>query len=254
MTTEIPTKSPAPLPDNSAENTAADRILADHAFDRFHPDMPRIPGVAGATQVSPAKSDAAIQQRLMRILGAAAVAVALLGALAWWTKGKPRKAEDSVAIEAAKPELPAPSLPPVAPTPPAHAGPVVAASVAELSKPWSAKKFIFAKPFTHEDIDAMVIRLPGGDLWAFALQEPYGRCELEFVTDLHQLSAKYGYHASHPMVVNPCNNTVYDPLKVGPLGGSTWARGEIVQGGGMRPPLSIDVVVNGRSIIADRME
>ena len=254
MTTEIPTKTPGALPANSADKTAADQTPSEKTFDRFHPDMPRIPGVAGARPGSPAKSDAANRQRLVQILGAAAVAVTLVGALAWWIKGAPRKAEDSAAIEAATPELPAPPLPPAAAVPPAHAGSVVAASVAELSKPWSAKKFTFAKPFAHENIDAMVIRLPGGDLWAFALQEPYGRCELEFVTDLRQLAAKYGYRASHPMVVNPCNNTVYDPLKVGPLGGSTWARGEIVQGGGMRPPLSIDVVVSGRSIIADRME
>ena len=56
------------------------------------------------------------------------------------------------------------------------------------------------------------------------------------------------------MVVNPCNSTVYDPLKVGPLGDNTWARGEVVQGSGLRPPLSIDVVVRGHSIFADRME
>ena len=100
----------------------------------------------------------------------------------------------------------------------------------------------------------MVIRLPGGGLWAFSLQEPYGKCELEFVTDLGRLATQYGYRASHPMVVNPCNNTVYDPLKVGSLGGNVWVRGEIVQGGGLRPPLAIDVRVSGHSIIADRIE
>jgi hypothetical protein len=43
-------------------------------------------------------------------------------------------------------------------------------------------------------------------------------------------------------------------LKVGSIGGDTWARGEIVQGAGMRPPFSIDVKENGRSIIADNVE
>jgi hypothetical protein len=56
------------------------------------------------------------------------------------------------------------------------------------------------------------------------------------------------------MVVNPCDSTVYDPLKVGSIGGDTWARGEIVQGAGMRPPISIDVKESGRSIIADNVE
>jgi hypothetical protein len=56
------------------------------------------------------------------------------------------------------------------------------------------------------------------------------------------------------MVTNPCNSTVYDPLKMGPLERDVWVRGEIVQGGGLRPPISIDVQVSGHSIIADRIE
>ncbi len=91
-------------------------------------------------------------------------------------------------------------------------------------------------------------------MWAFALQEPYGKCSLEYLADTGLLASKYNFQASHPMVVNPCNNTVYDPLKVGPLGDNTWARGEVVQGSALRPPLSIDVVVRGHPIVADRME
>jgi hypothetical protein len=56
------------------------------------------------------------------------------------------------------------------------------------------------------------------------------------------------------MVVSPCDGTLYDPLKVGPLGANTWARGEIVQGSSLRPPISIDVKVQGPSIIADSIE
>jgi hypothetical protein len=249
MPAEIPTTSPTTLPAKAGDRTAADKT-----FDRFHPEMPQIPGVTGAPPPSPAKSNAANNHRLTPILGAAAVAVAIVIAIVWWIKSAPRKAADSAGAEAAMADSPVPQPPPLPAVSPAHAGPEVAATVGELSKPWSAKKFIFVKPLTHENVDAMVIRLPGGALWAFALQEPYGRCELEFVTDTGQLAAKYGYRASHPMVVNPCISTVYDPLKVGPLGNSTWARGEVVQGSGLRPPLSIDVVVSGRSIIADRME
>ena len=124
----------------------------------------------------------------------------------------------------------------------------------ELSKPWAAKKFIFVNPLTLENIHAMVIRLPGGEYWAFSLQGPFGRCELEFVTDLGRLASKYRFNANHPMVVNPCDATVYDPLKVGALGGNTWVRGAIVQGSGLRPPISIDVKVIGRSIFADSIE
>jgi hypothetical protein len=130
----------------------------------------------------------------------------------------------------------------------------VAATIEELSKPWAARKFTFIKPVTQESIPAMVVRLPSGGLWAFSLQGPYGSCQLEFVTDLAVIAAKYKYNASHPMVVSPCDGTVYDPLKVGPLGGDTWARGEIVQGSSLRPPISIDVKVRGRSIVADSIE
>ena len=56
------------------------------------------------------------------------------------------------------------------------------------------------------------------------------------------------------IVVSPCDGTVFDPLKVGPLGANTWARGEIVQGSALRPPLSIDVKVSGQTIIADSIE
>jgi hypothetical protein len=56
------------------------------------------------------------------------------------------------------------------------------------------------------------------------------------------------------MVVSPCDRTVYDPLKVGALGGNTWVRGEIVQGSALRPPISIDVKLRGRTIIADSIE
>jgi hypothetical protein len=100
----------------------------------------------------------------------------------------------------------------------------------------------------------MAVRLPGGELWAFSLQGPFGRCDLEYVSDLEKLASQYRYNASHPMVVSPCDRAVYDPLKVGSLGGNTWARGEIVQGGGLRPPISIEVIVSGRSIIADNIE
>jgi hypothetical protein len=47
---------------------------------------------------------------------------------------------------------------------------------------------------------------------------------------------------------------VYDPLKVGSIGGNTWVRGEIVQGSGLRPPISIDVKVLGRLVVADSIE
>src|SRR5882762_9223020 len=203
MPAEIPTKPLSTLPVKAEGET----------FDRFHPEMPQIPGVVGARSPSTAKPFPMDRQRIIQLVGAAAGVVVIIVAIFWWIKSVPRKAAGAASSQAAVTESPVPELPPTAHIPAAPSGPAAAATVEELSKPWSAKKFIFVKPTTNENVNAMVIRLPGGGLWAFALQEPYGRCELEFVTDIGQLATKYDYRASHPMVVNPCNRTVYDPLK-----------------------------------------
>ncbi|MBZ5699221.1 MAG: hypothetical protein LAN18_11835 [Acidobacteriia bacterium] len=225
-------------------------------FDPFHPDMPQIPGVRDAHLRTSRSASSANAKRFTQIGGVAAAALVLGVAILWWVKSTPRRAAESSAPETAATEASVPVASPPAPVPATTAteGPTVAATAEELSKPWASKTFNFVKPFTHENLNAIVIRLPGGGLWAFALQEPYGRCELEFVTDLSRLAKQYGYRASHPMVANPCNSTIYDPLKVGALGGGVWVRGEIVQGGGLRPPISINVRLSGNSIIADRIE
>jgi hypothetical protein len=244
MPAKLPTNPPAPIPDKPAEDS----------FDPFRPEMPQIPGVSQAARDSRQGLRGVHLERLWQI-GTIAVVVVLAGAsVSWWIKNKPRTANKSPASE---PELaePAAPVPPLSDSiAPVREGPTVVAVADELSKPWAAKKFTFVRSLTQEKIDAMAIRLPDGGLWAFALQSPYARCELEFVTDLGRIASQFGYHASHPMVVSPCDSTVYDPLKVGPLGGDTWARGEIVQGSALRPPISIEVQVRGRSIIADRME
>jgi hypothetical protein len=222
-------------------------------FDRFHPEMPQIPGVPKAGDRPESRTNPDTRQRLIQIVAILGT-VALIGVgVLWWLNRTSRKLTQASAPEAAATDAALPALPPALAAATGD-GPNIVAKVDEFSRPWSAKKFTFVKPLTGEPVDAMVIRLPGGELWGFALKEPYGKCDLELVTDLGAIGSKYGYEASHPMVVNPCNSTLYDPLKVGPLGGNTWARGEIVQGGGLRPPLSIEVQVRGHFIVADRME
>ena len=244
MPVNLPTKTPEAPPDKPVENK----------FDPFRPEMPQIPGVGHGSSRAAGDPSGIDKQSLLQIGGIAAAVVLVCAVIFWWVKSNPHRAANLASADADVAEQAAP----VSEAPDSIAtvpeGPTVAATVDELSKPWDSKKFTFVKPLTHENIEGMVIRLPGGGLWAFAIQEPYSRCELEFVTDLGKLASKYKYSASHPMVVNPCDSTVYDPLKVGSIGGDTWARGEIVKGAAMRPPISIDVKETGRSILADNVE
>jgi hypothetical protein len=245
----IPTDSPT-----KSTTTIQAEKPAPVKSDKFQVAMPQIPGVGNVSPVSSGTGSGADSRRLVQIGGMIAAVLMIGIAIVWWMKSRPRTAVDSSASDAAVTEPAVPAPPPPSPTSAAEEGSTVAATTEELSKPWDAKKFTFAKPFTGERVAAMVVRLPGGDLWAFSLQEPYGKCELDFETDLGRLSTEYGYRAGHPMVVNPCNRTVYDPLKVGSLGDNVFVRGEIVHGGGLRPPISINVQVSGHSIIADRIE
>jgi hypothetical protein len=243
MPVKLPTKTPDAPPDKPAENK----------FDPFRPEMPTIPGVGPGARQGGSVLGGFDAQRLLQIGGIAAAVVLIGAVLFWWMRSKSHGEANSSSSGAEATEQAAPTPPPN-PIPAAHEGPTLAATLDELSKPWAAKKFTFVNSLTLENIPAMVIRLPGGEYWAFSLQGPFGRCELEFVTDLGRLASKYRFNANHPMVVNPCDATVYDPLKVGALGGNTWVRGAIVQGSGLRPPISIDVKAIGRSIFADSIE
>jgi hypothetical protein len=84
---------------------------------------------------------------------------------------------------------------------------------------------------------------------------PDGNCPLELVTDLQKLKTEYGYQAAkHPMIGNPCTRTIFDPLKMTSLPGNVWVRGGIVQGSDIRPPLGIEIKIEGKDIFAVRKE
>lgn len=135
-----------------------------------------------------------------------------------------------------------------------------AATINDLAKPWASREFTFVNPITHVGVPAMIVRLPGTTsgrsdaYWAFSLEAPYETCQIEYVTDLNVLASRYHYRASHPMVAASCNGTVYDPLQMGTTPDGSWVRGEVVKGMGIRPPISIEVRIQGRSIVADRIE
>jgi len=227
-------------------------------FNPFQPEMPRIPGVSDGSPRVNQKSNTSSENRfapILRIMVIVAVVVSIGLAIFLRSRFK----SHSAPIASSDPEIADQTSfapPPVFshPAPVARDGPTVAGTVEQLAKPWSANKFNFVKPITRENIDAIVVRLPSGELWAFSLKAPYGNCTLEYVTDLSAIASAYKFRAVHPMVVNPCDSTVFDPLKVGTVDGSTWARGQIVQGSSLRPPFAIDVKVHGHSIMADGIE
>ncbi len=222
---------------------------------RFRPEMPKIPGVENARPQTDPEQAGQNRKMLTLILGAAGI-LAVMVALYVWTNRSARRALGLKASEGAQEvteTTDSKSAPPQAGVSGA-ANPAEIATVDEVAEPWAAKKFNFVKPFTDEKVPAILIRLPEGGLWAISLIEPFGQCGLEYITDVGAIAARYSYKATHPMVVNPCKRAVYDPLKVGPLGTGTWARGEIVQGEALRPPLSIDVDVQGHVIVAKSIE
>jgi hypothetical protein len=226
---------------------------------RFKAEMPSIPGLAGEARRAP--------RTIPRGHIVAGLFVVLAGTLAiWWTL-RPRHTQAVAATAPAQIEVPTPATTLAVGTEPAGAagGPTdeeqVIATTSEMAKVWSAKDFLYRNPLSGWAIRAMLVRLPVGSAtqasgyWAFATNAAYGNCKLEYITDLKRLSEEYGYRrARHPMLVNPCNRAVIDPLKLSSLPGGAWVRGEIVQGADMRPPLGIEVKIKGQRIVANRME
>ncbi|HET7892423.1 MAG TPA: hypothetical protein VFL34_12900, partial [Candidatus Sulfotelmatobacter sp.] len=220
---------------------------------RYKADMPDIPGIATN----------ALRRRnplLPLIIALAAVAICLLLALRWFSRAP--KAVESVHVEPAPQiEVPAPPPDPNSLLPHADANNPVIAQVADLAKLWSSADFFIHNIVTGDNVPATIIRLPNSPAtspsgyWAFSRKAAYGDCQLEFITDLDKILKDYDYrHATHPLVGNPCSRTLYDPLKTANLPGNIWIRGAIVQGGDIRPPLGIEIKVQGKQILAVRTE
>jgi hypothetical protein len=234
----------------------------DTKTDPFRPQQPVIPGVSIATPPEKPVEEAAELARPSKIAGflpssippkwiMAGLAGTLLlgGGIAWMSHGSLAKEADPIAVtEAAQPPAAAPKPPEKLPIAPGEV-----ATTDELAKAWSSKRFIFREPGTTRDTLGIVVHLPGGTYWGLSLKEPYGSCELEYVTDLHKLDADYHYRAGHPMVGDPCNRTVFDLTRYGSAPGGL-VRGEIAQGAGVRPPIAIEIRTHGKQILATRME
>jgi hypothetical protein len=223
--------------------------------DRFKAEMPQIPGVSSAAARRPSGNATALRL----VGGVLAVLIVLLLGARWVMR--PRHVDPPVAEAPPQLEVPSPAPDPNALLPHATDANPEIASIAEMAKPWSSKNFFFRNRFTGENVPAIIVRLPGGSptqpegYWAFAMNAAYGNCQLEYVTDLDKLTTDYGFRAAkHAMVGNPCSRTLFDPTKMTLLPGNVWVRGAIAQGSDLRPPLGIELKIQGKDILAMRME
>ncbi len=233
---------------------------ANSKLDPLKPAMPQIPGVPAP---APEKKQPAAPagppiwtDRKVQIGAGLVVAFLFLAVIAAWLI-RPASPPRAIGLEP-RPQTSEGSSPsqesvltqilPVAPG--------TIASTLDTATPWSFIKFQFRKP-SGEVVPARLLRLPtgtgAGAYWAFLGIGAYGRCELELESDLTKLAKEYGYRARHPMVVDPCNQSVYDPLGYGSDHGS-WIRGQVVAGAGLRPPLAVEIEVDQSNIVASRSE
>jgi hypothetical protein len=241
----------------SVEAPVQAQTLADDVVPpkpRFNADMPKIPGVIGAA----AREE---QERTRTNWGRAAVAISallVLGSAGALLMTRTTHHESSATVPVFQPG----SAPAELPARPATsmAGGNEIGTIDQLATPWSAKKFTYTRPLNQEHLPAIAIRLPEGNgrtaasFWVILLKAPFGQCQLEYVSDVKEIASRFGFTASHPMVADSCSNTLYDPTRMGTLPNGSWARGEIVQGSGFRPPMQIEVRLEGNKLIAGRSE
>jgi hypothetical protein len=213
---------------------------------KITPEMPRIPGISAAVPRARLQLKPLLSVILAALLCASGFALWLSYRKHAGLKGAPG---EPVSFDGSVPN---------APTRPTEPEQNTIGTLYELATPWSSKGFRFVDPKTQQSVPAMIIHLPWPpaepSFWAFALTNPLSRCQLQYVTDLSVVSRRFAYSAQHPMVVSDCDGVLYDPLKMATLPDGSWVRGDIVRGGGIRPPISIQVELHGRDVIAKRME
>ena len=231
-------------------------IMADSPTSpssRFKAEMPNIPGVGSAP----------VRHRnplLPLIVGVAVLGVFVIVGMRFFSHPA-RVAGPPHDEPAAQIEVPPPPPDPNSLLPHVNENNPAITEVATLAQPWSSQDFFIRSTITGESLPATVVRLPGGSAsaasayWAFSRKAAYGNCQLEYITDLDRLLKEYQYHRpTHPLVGNPCSHTLYDPLRTVNLPGNVWIRGAIVQGADIRPPLAIEVKVQGKELLAVRTE
>jgi serine/threonine protein kinase len=233
--------------------------------DPFKPAQPSIPGVPAAARPAP---EGPVDSRSPEYSHAPAprkpipagvwVALGLIVVLslggAWMYSGS-RSAEKSQPAASDESNPPAPGADSNVHAANLPIAPGIIGSTKELEKPWASKRFLFRSDLSNGPVPALVVHLPNGQYWAVSMIEPFGSCQLEYVTDLNALRSEYDFRADHPMIGDPCTHTVYD-LSQYDSGASDGGlvRGAIVHGAGVRPPMAIEIEVEGKQLRAVRME
>ena len=228
--------------------------MADQSpSERFKPELPQIAGVSAQIARELAGS------KPLRFASVAAILLVCLLAIAWLSR--PTTTQAPAAVPPPRINLPPAATDSAGTLPHATQANPGVATIQEMSRIWSYKDFSYTNRVTGENLPALLIRLPTrsasqpSSYWALAMNAPYGNCRLEYITNLTKLKIDYGFRdARHPMVGNPCSRTVFDPLKLSNLPGGVWARGGVVQGSDLRPPLGIEVRLQSNEILAVRME
>lgn len=225
----------------------------------FKPAQPLIPGLSSKPAVAAGKgatvADLAsllknVQLPPPWVIATIAIALLLGLSVAWWKHG-PTPKDASENLQPPSSDSDSSGGLPVARSVPV--GPGEVATTQELNKPWSAKLFDFHNRLTDQTFPAVVVRLPGGDYWGLALRAPYGDCELKYISDLNTLHDQFNVNTEHPMVVDPCDGSVFDLARYGESPNGL-VRGEVIQGPALRPPIAIEIRVQGQKIIAVRTE
>jgi hypothetical protein len=247
-TTPLAKQAEAPL----KPQTLADNVLPPKP--RFAADMPNIPGVVTVAERDEQENVGTNWKRAAVAIGAFLV----LGSIGAWMMMRTTHTEPAAAVPVLQPS-PAVDELPERPKPHAVIDNNIG-TVDQLPNPWSAKKFTYTRPLNGQQIPAIAIRLPGtnghtvSSYWVILLKSPFGNCPLEYISDTREISSRFGFSATHPMIADTCSNTLYDPTKMGTLPNGSWARGEIVQGSGYRPPLQVEIRMDGDKLISVRSE
>ena len=222
--------------------------------NQFKADMPNIPGVSGSA--GNARSEFPAGYGAMGLL-----AILLVAALGFWFVMRAKHAEPTASTSVPQIDVPLAASAATMPRADVAGANQTIAAVAEVTKPWAAKNFVYRDAVSGLSTPALLLRLPVGSAgsaagyWAFAMNAAYGNCKLEYVTDLKKLADQYGYRGGkHHMIGNPCTQSLIDPLRMVSLPGSVWVRGAIVRGTDLRPPFAIEVKIKGKNVVAGRME